>query len=185
MEVTMLNGLPVTMLNGLGCACQDKAMFYGLGAVANYDIITIGGQRYSVNQIIDKILIASRNTTVYSSGFDVSKPKYTVRAGEPIGKVTSYLLPREGRKSTWLEVQTRAGYFYVPNEAVGGSVTTLKEQGAKTVAQEIKEETAKAEKDADPVGYYIKKFGLPALLIGGGIYLAATYGKEIIKAKLS
>lgn len=183
MQVTMLNGLPVTMLNGmpLGCACQDK----GIGAVVDYDIITIGGTRFSVNQIIDKKLIATRNTNVYSSGFDTSKPKYQVRAGETIGKVTSYLLPRAGRSNTWLEVQTSAGYFYVPNESVSGSVTTLKEQGAATVAQEIKKEQDQAQKEKDPLGYYIKTYAIPVLIGGGLIYLAATYGKEVIKAKLT
>jgi hypothetical protein len=185
MKATMLNGLPVTMLNGLGCNCDKNLLLNGIGAVANFDIITIGGKRYSVNQILDKYLIAAKPTPVYSSGFDNSKPKYTVNTNQPIGKVTSYLLPKPGRSSTWLEVQTNAGYFYVKNESIGGAVTTLKEQGAITVSEEIKAEKEKAEREDNPVGYYLKKYGLPALLIGGGIYLAATYGKEIIRAKLT
>ena len=156
-----------------------------IGAVANYDIITIGGKRYSVNQVIDKVLIAAVPTKVYSCGFDSCVPKYTTAAGNTIGKVTSYLLPKEGRKGTWLELQTGTNtYVYVKNEDVGGSVTTLEEQGTKTVAQEIKEEAAAKEKEDDPISHYVKKLGLPVLLIGGVIYLSATFGKQYLASKL-
>jgi len=65
------------------------------------------------------------------------------------------------------------------------STQALKSQGILTVKQELAEQEAAAKREADPIGYYLKKFGLPVLLIGGGIYLASTYGKAVIKAKLA
>ena len=68
------------------------------------------------------------------------------------------------------------------NEAL--SKNSVADQGIKTLDQQVKEEQDQAARDADPLGYYLKKYGLPALLIGGGIFLAATYGKEFLKDKI-
>lgn len=189
---------PITMLSGvsglnLGCSCSPSPLGEGpgmrgvrLGAVSDYDIITIGGQRYSANQIVDKQIIASRDVTLYPSLFK-DDGKFLVKAGQAIGTVFSYLLPSSKNNPTGkVALQFERGYnqFYWLKDDNAVSQAALKDQGALTLTQEIKQENEALAKAADPVGYYLKKYGLPVLLIGGGIYLAATYGKAFITAKL-
>lgn len=167
-------------LNGLGCACQGN----GMGAVSDYDQIKIGGKTYSVNQIVDKTLIAATDTKLYSNAKGSGTVVGTVKAGQPIGIVYSYLRPEQTDGRSWLMFEkSYNNFFFVPNEAASSG--SLKEQGTLTVSEEIKKEQDELLRKTDPVGYYLKKYGLPVLLIGGGIYLAATYGKEFIKGKLS
>lgn len=61
----------------------------------------------------------------------------------------------------------------------------IKEQGGLTVEEETKRDQEEKDKTDNPVMYYLKKYGLPVLLIGGGIYLVGTIGKEVVKAKLT
>lgn len=166
----------------LGCACEKRPF---LGAVADYDIIMIGGEKYSASELYAKaptLFAEKSDVRVYSNPSEAGF-KYITKKGNPIGKYTSYLLPKAGRPDAWVELQTGPStYVYVRNEALSSG--DLKEQGVATVEQQVKEEQDRLAREADPVGYYLKKFGLPALLIGGGIYLAATYGKELIKGKI-
>jgi len=175
-------------LFGLGCECQDKAaqqkfeQINGLAAVSDYDQIKISGKTYTVNQILDKNLFASVDTKLYKGDFKTVVG--TVKAGQPIGIVYSYLRPDQADGRSWLMFETSyLKFFFVPNEVASG--TGLKDQGTLTVSEEIKQEQLEQQKESDPVGYYLKKYGLPVLLIGGGIFLAATFGKAFITGKLS
>jgi len=112
--ITMLNGTA-----GLGCNCTSpspagEGLGVRLGAVADYDIITIGGQKYSANQIVDKQIIATRDVTLYPFLFK-DDGKFTVKAGQAIGTVFSYLLPSAASNPTGKVVlQFERGYnnFY-------------------------------------------------------------------------
>lgn len=177
--------MPVTMLDGLGCgqdmgcACQKNG--FNLGEVKDYDLITIGGKTYSANQIIGKTVTAARETKVYSNAKG-TRVVGTVKAGQVIGKVSSYILassPNSDGRS-WLMFDDGVNFTFVPNEAVSGSA--LKDQGTKTVAEEVKEEEEKKAREDDPWGYYIKKYGLPALLIIGAVIIANGVAKESVKA---
>lgn len=167
--------------NNLGCNCQNIA----LGAVSDYDVITVGGQQYSTNQILDKQLIAKAATPLYHSDFKT--PFRTVAAGQPIGVVYSYLKPSGSTGKSALMLYDNTQYtgtpYYVLNEAQIDT-QALQDQGTLTVSQEIQAEQDKLAQQNDPVGYYLKKFGLPALLIAGGVLLAATFGREFIKDKV-
>ena len=154
-----------------------------LGAVDDYDIITINGKLYSVNEVLDKTLVANGSTKVYSAAFDNATLKYTTPSGQSLGKVYSYLKPTAGRTGSWLMIQTGDNTFvYVPADSA--SPSALKEQGVKTVDEQVKEEEEAKQKEADPAGYYIKKYALPGVLIIGAIYAAVTFGKTIIEKKL-
>lgn len=176
-----MNGMPITMLNGLGCMqCGGSC---SLGAVADYDQITIGGKTYTVNQIIDKTVVAGKDVTLYSNPSGKGSVVGTVKSGQPIGIVYSYIKPSNATSDgrSWLMFETTYNkFFYVPNEAVSG--TGLKEQGTKTVVQEIKEEEAERLRKEDPAGYYLKKYALPALLIIGLIVIVGGIAKEGTKA---
>jgi len=164
--------------------------YMGLGAVADYDIIVIKGKQYSVNDILDKQFIATAPTKVYTSAYDNATVKYTTQGGQSLGKVWSYLKPTTGRSGTWLQLEVApynpsnptAGYVFVPADSADPS--SLKQQGVKTVEEVLKDEAAQKEKDESPIFYYIKKLGVPVLLIGGGIYIVTQLGKSVIEKKL-
>lgn len=165
--------------NDLSCPCRQR-----LGVITDYDVIIIGGKKYSAKELYEKTptVFAGSDVRVYSNPSDGGF-KYVTKAGNPIGKYYSYLLPTASRPDGWIELQTGPSTFvFVKNEAL--SKTSVADQGLKTLDQQVKEEQDQADRDADPYGYYLKKYGLPALLIGGGIYLVATYGKEFIKDKI-
>lgn len=179
-----MNGYDTVAKLGCGCGCGDCNGSHGMGAVSDYDQIKIGGKTYTVNQIIDKNIVASVDTKLYSGPRSTATIVGTVKAGQPIGIVYSYLRPEQADGRSWLMFETSYNkFFYVPNEVASG--TGLKDQGTLTVSEEIKKEQEKLEKENNPVGFYLKKYGLPVLLIGGGIYLAATYGKAFIQGKLA
>lgn len=173
----------------LGCPdCGGKCgSLLGLGAVEDYDYITISGKQYTANQLLGKEVIASKDVTLYPSLFSDSG-KFIVKQGQSIGKVFSYLKPSNksnptGKVVLIFERGYNVNYYLKDDNAV--STQALKDQGTLTVEQELKAQEEAAKRDADPIGYYLKKFGLPLLLIGGSIYLASSYGKEVIKAKLA
>jgi hypothetical protein len=155
----------------------------GFGAVANYDVIRIGGVNYSANQILDKTIIAKTDTKLYSNTSGKGSVVGVVKAGQPIGKVYSYLKPSnsstDGRGWLMFDSSTYLKSYYVPDEAV--STTGLKDQGTLTLSEEVKaEQDAKLKQDS-PMEYYIKKYGTKAVLIIGGIIVAVSLGKELIK----
>lgn len=177
-----MNGVVMDLgcAGNINCPCTRP-----LGSVSDYDVIIIAGKKYSASELYDKkpTVTAGSDVNVYTGAYDDAPVKYVTKAGNIIGKYYSYLLPKAGRKDAWVELQTGPETFvFVKNEAL--SSNAIADQGVKTVQQQLKEEEDQKNREADPVGYYLKKFGLPALLIGGAIYLAATYGKELIKTKI-
>lgn len=152
-----------------------------LGAIT--DIVKIGGQNYSVDAILDKIVTAKVSTKIYSRpGGNVVG---TVAAGQAFGKVFSYLKPNsvlvpDGR--TWLQFENANSYFFVPDEAV--SPTVLKQQGVQTLEEQVQAEADEKLKQENPLEYYISKYAGKVLLTIGGIYLVAELGKAVIKKKL-
>lgn len=167
----------------LGCAPMRQ-----LSGVTNYDQIKIGGATYSVNQIIGKTITARVDTKLYSGPRGTPSVVGTVKAGQPIGIVFSYIRPDQGDDRSWLMFEssytpgTAPKVYYVPNEAASGS--GLKDQGALTVAEEIKKEQEEEMRRNNPVEYYLRKYGFKVLLIGGGIYVAVQLGKVLIQSKL-
>lgn len=183
--------MPITMLSGLGCGCQAQQKehlrglnkFRGMSGVNDYDIITIGGKQYTVNQILDKTVVASRDIKTYSrpGGTELG----VVKAGQPIGKVFSYIRSTSAGTGgrPWLMFETTYNnYFYVPDDAVSGS--GIKEQGGKTVEEEIQEEEDQKLKESSPMEYYFKKFAPKVLLgvvvVAGTIILVKEVSKGVV-----
>jgi hypothetical protein len=158
---------------------------FSLGTVANFDIIKIGGKEYSVSELYAKAptIFATADTKVYSSAFDASVVRYTTKAGNPLGKYSSYLAPKVGRSKSWVELQTGPNtYVYIPNEVIGSNA--IANQDVKTVQEQLKEEAAAKEKESDPISYYFKKLVLPVLITAGVIYGAVQLGKTFIQQKV-
>lgn len=181
------DGSYATKPNCLGCAGGCAGSCYKqvkLGAVADYDIITVGGVKYTANQVLDKTVYAQRDTPIYVKG-NFTKPAYTIKAGQPIGKVYSYLKPSDltGGRSALMFYTSNNNAYYAFNEDVSSS--SLKDQGALTLKEEVRLEEEERLKNENPTEYYIKKYGFKALLIIGGVVLAATFGKEAIKSMIN
>ena len=174
----------MTTILGTG-PLKAHSLAHALAGVNDYDIIIIGGKQFSANQLVDKNVVASKDVTLYPSLYN-DAGKFTVKAGQSIGRVFSYLRPDNKSNPTGkvvLQFETTYNKFFWLKDDRAVSQQALTDQGVKTVQQEVKEEAEKAAKDADPVGYYLKKFGLPVLAIGSAVYLAATYGKAYIMKK--
>lgn len=190
------------IMPGLGCpecggTCGSKnipimRLSNGLGDVADYDQITVGGQRYSVNTIVDKTLYAGSDVKVYSKTATApltwTTPAYVIKKGQAIGKVYSYLKPsadRGGKAALMFYPKSSLdSYYYVlDNDSI--DTGTIKEQGGLTVAEEIKKEQEEKLRESDPLGYYIKKYGFPALGIIVGAIVLTSIGKEAIKGAIS
>ena len=190
-------GLPIQMLNGFSDLYQDSNGVFGVGCpdcggtcnqlqgVTDYDIIVIGGQEYTANQILDKQLIAKRDTPIYSKG-NFTTPVATIRAGNPIGKVYSYLKPSTltGGKSALMYYTSAGNAYYTLNENNTIDTGFLKDQGTLTVAEETKKAEQDAMRENDPVQYYLKKLAIPVLLIVGGIIVVKTIAPKLIDKAL-
>jgi hypothetical protein len=186
-----MKGMPITMLNGFGCAqcggtCNKPAVMglRGLGAVADYDQIKIGGRTYTVNQLIGKSVRAYKDTPVYSGNKGTPKVVGTVKNGEIIGVVASYARPEQANGKSWLMFEK--GYnvvYWVPNEAVTDA--GLDQQGTKTVTDELKAEADKKLKDESPIEYYIKKYALKVGLAIGVVIIVNSLVKEGVRAAAS
>lgn len=176
----------VSLNRSLGCAdCGGRCN--SLGAVSNYDIITIGGKQYSANQIVDKTITASRDVTLFPSLFK-DDGKFVVKSGQQIGKVISYLLPTSASNPTGKVVlqfdRNYNNYFWLKDDNAI-STQALKDQGTKTVKDELKEEQEQKEKEESPIEYYLKKYALPGILIIGGIVVVTVIAREFVRGKAS
>ncbi len=147
-----------------------------------YDVITIGGKQYSAEQILDTTLIAQGNVPLYLAS-NFKTPFLTIKAGQPIGKVYSYIRADQstakiaGSPLLMFYLSDGTTPFFVKDEAAI-STQALTNAGVQTVAQQTAALQAQQDKQNNPIGYYLKTYGLKALLIGGGIYA----GVQILKA---
>jgi hypothetical protein len=161
-----------------------------LGAVSDYDVITIGGEQYSANQLLDKNIVAKSDALLYPSLYN-DTGKFLVKKGQSIGKVISWLNPISKNNPTGKVVlqfdrnpnQIKNGivapqYFWLKDDKAV-STEALATQGTKTVDQEIKVEADKKELEESPVLYYIKKVGKPILYWSVGLYIGGIVLKEL------
>jgi hypothetical protein len=195
----MINGLPIAMLNGLGCNCQGGV----LGAAADYDLITVGGKQYSAGQLVGKSLTVTKDVYLYQ-GLSNDNGKVLVKSGQTAGKVSTYILPTSktnptGKVALGVDIVlgadsppvkqglAKAGqlwtYWLRDDNAVSQAV--LKDQGALTIKQQVDKEQEELLKNESPIEFYVKKYAGKVLLIGVLAYAAVEIGKQLIKTKAS
>lgn len=162
-----------------------------LGAVTDYDFITIAGKQYTAGQLLDKDLLVTKDVWLYH-GLSNDTNRIQVKAGQSAGKVYTYLLPGGANKTGKVvlgidhkDPATGQMWTYWLKDDNAVSQSALKAQGTLTVEEQVKQEQEEKEKSENPVEYYIKQYAWKVLLIGGGIYLVAQLGKEFVKGKLS
>ena len=158
---------------------------FKLGALVDYDILTVGGEQYSANQLLDKNIVAKTDVLLYPNLFN-GTGKFLVKKGQSIGKAFSYLTASSKNNPTgrvviqFYKPSTSGSYFWLKDDKAV-STDALASQGTKTVGQEVQEEKDKAEKESDPVLYYAKKIGVPVLKWGVGIYVGVVVIKELFQ----
>ena len=159
---------------------------FRLGAVTDYDVIVIGGQKFSANQILDKQLIAKTATPLYHGDFKT--PFKIIPAGQPIGRVFSYIKATRSTGKNALMVYDNPQYtgnpYFVLDES-GIDTSFLKDQGTQDISAEIKAEQDKLLQQNSPIEYYFKKYAFKTMLIGGGIYAAVKLGSTFIQSEVT
>lgn len=158
-----------------------------LGAVT--DVIKIGGKTYSVDALLDKVLVASGPVAIYS-GSDFTKPIYIVKAGQSIGRIYSYIKPSAangGRAMLSFDSPTEKWPNGVPKSYYAGAdnidTTVLKDQGVLNLQEQVAKEAEEKLKNDSPMEYYIKKYAGKVLLTAGVIWGVVELGKVFIAKK--
>lgn len=137
------------------------------------------GTTYSVSQVIDKTLIALVDTPVYKLPLDSQQPFATVKAGQPVGVVFSWLDPSAERSVLYWMFYTSDGKAYYAKNLPGQyDVNSLRQQGVLTTQEVIAAEQAKNNTWYENI---ISKYGGYVL---GTIVLVAL-GSAAIKGYLS
>ena len=121
---------------------------------------------YSSGDIIGKTLKAISTVKIVKSPYDNSPVLRTIAPGVIVGVVDSYYLPKSGRSNMyWGFKDTSGNNYYAVHKPGLYDERFLKEQGL------IKEE----DKNKPQFEIYLKKYGLPLVLIIGGIVIAKAY----------
>lgn len=127
----------------------------------------MSGTTFSADDIIGKTLTAKQPVNIYRYD-NWETPVYTVKAGQPVGVVFSYLAPNDTRPELlWMFYDANKKPYYAKHKAGAYSVKSLKEQGVLT-----EQEQAEANQST---GDKIIKLVQKGFLFAGLFYLGATF----------
>jgi hypothetical protein len=126
---------------------------------------------FSANEIIGKTLFARVAVPVYRLPEFSANPVFTVKPGEAIGVVYSYLDAKPGRPFVWTFLDKNNKAYYVRHDSKSFDLTALKKQGAKTTEEKEKESKPKT------AGDRLEKIGKIAIFSILGFFI----GREILK----
>ena len=128
---------------------------------------------YSADQIIGKSLVAKKSVELKRLPQDSAPSIYTVKPGQTVGVVYSYLLPKEGRSTLyWQFIDANGRYFYAAHKEGIFDIDSIKTQGGKSTEEKLKEEEERINKEEmGPFAYYLQKWG-GKILIGVGLLVA-------------
>ncbi len=151
---------------------------------------------YNVSQLVGKTLTAAKSIEIVRIPFDNSESVYTVKSGQAIGRVYSYVLPTEGRAYLyWMFLDTNNDAYWVRHEInafsiAGQGILTVAEQAAldaqaKTLLEKVGQildggaENVAETGEAFTTAIKILTFGGVAFL--GAKAFEAVTGKNIIE----
>lgn len=135
---------------------------------------------YSADQIIGKTLTAKKTTPVYNlpSFFSLAKQVYTIKPGETIGTVYSYVGGSPGKPLNWM-FKTRIGLqevtYYTEHEPDNVDRNALQDQGVKTQREIEKEKAEAAKSTGTKIFDFVKKYAIIAGLAYGAFLVFKTY----------
>lgn len=134
---------------------------------------------YNLAQLIGKTFFGTKDIEIRRVGVDSAKIIYTVKKGQALGKLTSWLNANSYRDSIWLEfVDVYNIPFYVKLEEGKFSLSKLIEQGAISVQEQIELDKQTAEETAKD-GFDKTKEIVQYLLYGVGIWAGVTVIKTL------
>ena len=123
---------------------------------------------YSVDQIIDKTLIAKKPIKVYRRAYDDAEVVQIIQPGQTVGVVYSYLLPGEGRSSfMWTFDDANGKPYYTKHDVGLYDVKALRDAGAITVAEETALAAEANMSTADKIFRYLKYVAI----LGAGTFI--------------
>lgn len=96
---------------------------------------------YDVTQLVGKTMKATGNVPLYRVPLDSAPSVFTVKPGQSIGVVYSYLLPKEGRTALYLMFYDSANKPYYMRWGAPVDTGFLKDQGVKSDEQLQAEKT--------------------------------------------
>ena len=95
---------------------------------------------YLLNDIVGTTYFATREVGLTRLPNDGAAEVFTVKNGQPVGVVDSYLLPKMGRSSVWLAFNDNSGRpYYVEIKAGQTDVSKLSAQGVTDVETKLEE----------------------------------------------
>lgn len=135
---------------------------------------------YSVDQIIGKTLYAKKSTPVYNlpSFYSLAKQVYTIKPGQPIGTVYSYVGGSPGQPLNWMfktNVGLREVTYYTVHEQDNVDRGALTDQGAKTQAEIQREKQEAAKGTGEKIFDFVKKYAIIAGLAYGAFLIFKNY----------
>ncbi len=132
---------------------------------------------YNAAQIIGKTLYAFQDINLKREPSDSGKTVFTVKQGQPVGIVYSYLMPKEGRSNLyWVFKDANGREYYAEHKTGLFDFKALQGQGAKDTETIIKEQ----QEAAQPA----REFWSNKALQLGALVLVAYLLKEPIKNAL-
>ena len=132
------------------------------------------GDVYGADQIIGKTLYAKQDVPIYRDPRDDAKPVYTAKKNTPMGIVDTWLAPQPGKRKNlwWGFMDSKGKPFYAEHLEGRYDVDNLKDQGALTVKEAIKQKAKENESTKDFVERLFKY-----ALVAGGVYVI---GKALV-----
>ncbi|AXH73871.1 MAG: hypothetical protein [Bacteriophage sp.] len=135
---------------------------------------------YNAAQIVGKTLYALQDIKLTRSPMDGAAAIFTVKRGQPLGVVYSYLQPAAGRSSLWwMFYDNNKKAYYVEHKPGLFDINAIKDQGGKDTETVIKEQEAANESGRD---FWSKK-GLTLAAILAAAYLLKEPIAKLIAGK--
>ena len=157
--------------------------------------INLGGTLYSLDQLLDKSLLATTTIQTYFIPKESATNKaYAINANETIGQIYGWVggfdtsgnldgsiwlmfYPKNGDATTAIQINDpKSFYYWKVKNGTGVSAQALNQQGALSVPQQVAEAAAKKANESmdifDKIGVLLKTYG--PWLIGGAVVLTAA-----------
>jgi hypothetical protein len=121
---------------------------------------------YSADALIGKTLIAAKPVPIKRLPMDSAPVVFTVAVGQPVGIVSSYVNPTEGRSRLYWMFRDKDGRYYYSEHVQGlYSLSALTDQGVLTTKQET-EAAADANKKFNLAEFIQKNITLVVIVAG-------------------
>lgn len=127
---------------------------------------------YNASDLIGKTLYANRDIPVRLYAEDSAKVIRTIKSGDMVGVVYSWLTPTLNRKTLyWMMQGPNNTYFYVPHVSGYYSENEIRQQGAMSTIEKVEA----AKKENESTKSFIERMLKFALIGGIGYALLKTW----------